>query len=109
MNANKCVASGTVPIATSKGEKIKMKNKRIIIATVVILLVIIFVFIFKDKVLKMIYPKDYQDIITVYANKYNVEDNLIFALIKAESNFDENAVSHKNAIRINADYGRNSR
>ena len=32
--------------------------------------------------------------------EYNVEENLIFALIKAESNFDENAVSHKNAIGL---------
>ena len=55
------------------------------------------------------YPKTYQDIVSNYAREYNVEENLVFAVIKAESNFDENAVSHKNAIRFNADYGRDSR
>ena len=31
---------------------------------------------------------------------YNVEENLVFAVIKAESNFDENAVSHREAIGL---------
>ena len=46
MNANKCVSIGDSPNCESKGEKIKMKNKRIIIVTVVILLVIICCFAF---------------------------------------------------------------
>ena len=77
-----------------------MKNKKIVIAVVIILLAIVFVFIFKDKILKIMYPKDYQEIVSIYADKYNVEENLIYAVIKAESNFDENAVSHKNAIGL---------
>ena len=77
-----------------------MKNKRLIIAIAVILLVIIIIFIFKDKILKIIYPKPYKEIVSTYAEKYNVEENLIFAVMKAESNFDENAVSHKSAIGL---------
>lgn len=86
-----------------------MKNKKLVIVITIILLVIVFVFIFKDRILKIIYPKTYQEIVSSYAEEYNVEENLIFAVIKAESNFDENAISHKNAIRFNANYGRNSR
>ena len=86
-----------------------MKNIKLGIAIVVILLFIIIIFIFKDKILKIMYPKNYQEIVSTYAEEYNVEENLVFAVIKAESNFDENAVSHKSAIRSNANYGRNSR
>ena len=83
-----------------KGEKIKVKNIKLIIAIAIILLVIVVIFIFKDRILKIIYPKDYQEIVSIYAEKYDVEENLIFAVIKAESNFDEKAVSHKNAIGL---------
>lgn len=86
-----------------------MRNKKLVIAVAIILLVIVFVFIFKDKILKIFYPKTYQEIVSIYAEEYNVEENLIFAVIKAESNFEEGAVSHKDAIRFNANYGGNSR
>ena len=66
----------------------------------IILLVIVIMVIFKDKILKMIYPKPYKEIVSTYAEKYNVEEDLIFAVMKAESNFDENAVSHKSAIGL---------
>lgn len=48
----------------------------------------------------MLYPKTYQEIVSVYEEKYNVEANLIFAVIKAESNFDEKAISNRNAIGL---------
>lgn len=48
----------------------------------------------------MMYPKGYQEVISIYQEKYNVEDNLIFAVIKAESNFDKDAISNRNAIGL---------
>ncbi len=77
-----------------------MKNIKLIIVIAIILLIIVFVFIFKDKILRIMYPKTYQDIVSNYAKEYDVDENLVFAVIKAESNFDENAVSHKNAIGL---------
>ncbi len=77
-----------------------MKNKKLIIVIAIILLVIVFVFILKGKILKIIYPKTYKEIVSIYASEYNVEENLVFAVIKAESNFNKNAVSHKNAIGL---------
>lgn len=56
--------------------------------------------IFKDKIMKMIYPKTYSEIISVYAEEYNVDENLIFAVIKAESNFNNDAISNKSAIGL---------
>ena len=43
------------------------------------------------------YKKEYSEYVSQYAEKYNVDENLIYALIKAESNFNEKAVSHQNA------------
>ncbi len=78
-----------------------MKSKKILI-TVLIILAIIFVFliVFKDNILKIIYPNTYIEIIEKYSEEYNVDSNLILAVIKAESNFDEKAVSNKNAIGL---------
>ncbi len=84
-----------------KGEKTLLKNKYKIIGTIIIVfIIIILVVLFKDKLLKMLYPKKYSEIISVYAEEYNVEENLIYALIKAESNFNSEAISNKNAIGL---------
>lgn len=64
----------------------------------IIFLLIIFLFIiFKDKVIKTIYPTEYYDIVEKYSKEYNVDKYLIFAVIKAESNFKEDASSKKGA------------
>ena len=85
-----------------KGEKTLLKNKyKIIIGTVIMILIIAILFVlFKDKLLKILYPKTYSEIISVYAEKYDVEENLIYAVIKAESNFNSKAVSNRDAIRL---------
>ena len=85
-----------------KGEKALLKNKyKIIIGTVIMILIIAILFVlFKDKLLKILYPKTYSEIISVYAEKYDVEENLIYAVIKAESNFNSKAVSNRDAIGL---------
>lgn len=77
-----------------------MKNKKLLIFIVAILIIIVFLVSFKSKILKLIYPKKYEDIISIYSREYDVEENLIFAVIKAESNFQETALSHKKAIGL---------
>ena len=76
-----------------------LKNK-ILIAVLVFLVIIIFIISYKNEILKIIYPKTYNEIVTTYAEKYEVDSNLIFAVIKAESNFKEDAVSSKSAIGL---------
>ena len=46
------------------------------------------------------YPKTYKEIVLSCVERYNVEENLIFALIKAESNFNKDAVSNKGAVGL---------
>lgn len=77
-----------------------MKNKKIFIIIIAILIIVVFLGIFKNKILKIIYPKTYKEIVSVYSEKYNLEENLVFALIKAESNFNSEAVSHRDAIGV---------
>ncbi len=47
----------------------------------------------KILVLKRIYPIKYQEYVESYAQMYSLDKNLIYALIKVESNFDKDAVS----------------
>ncbi len=46
---------------------------------------------------KYIFPQKYAEQVEAYAQKYGLEPSLVYAVIKAESNFDTNAVSNKNA------------
>lgn len=78
-----------------------MKNKKLVITTgILILIIFVFLIVFKNSLLKIMYPKKYQEVVLIYQEEYGVEENLIFALIKAESNFDADAVSNKNAIGL---------
>lgn len=77
-----------------------MKNKKLLIFVAIILIVFVFLGLFKNKILKIIYPKTYSEIITIYEEKYGVEEDLIYALIKAESNFKSDAISNKGAIGL---------
>ena len=75
-------------------------RKKIVIWLIAVIIFIIFLILFKDNILKIFYPKKYEEIVSLYAKEYNVDENLIYAVIKAESNFDENAVSNKNALGL---------
>ena len=77
-----------------------MKNKKLLIFIIIILMIIVFLGVFKNKILKIIYPRNYYEIISIYAEEYNVDKNLILAVIKAESNFKEDAISHREAIGL---------
>ena len=65
----------------------KILKSKLFIIFLVIVVLLCFLAIFKDKILKFIYPRTYSEIVSVYAEKYQVDSNLIFAVIKAESNF----------------------
>ena len=72
------------------------KNKLFLI--IIIILIIIFSFIeIKNMVLKIMFQKKHEEYVEKYSKEYNVDENLIFAIIKAESNFDKEIVSNKNA------------
>lgn len=79
------------------------KIKRLIIIAVIIILILIIAF----KVVKVqniimhnIYPIKYSEYVYKYSEENRVDPLLVFAIIKAESNFDDDVVSNRNAIGL---------
>lgn len=73
--------------------------KRLLIFFLIILLIIAGVIGF-FKVERLIYPEEYSTYVTKYSEKYDVDAQLVFAVIKCESSFDSNAVSNVGAIGL---------
>ena len=46
---------------------------------------------------KAVYPQKYAEIVSKYADEYNVPEDVIYATIKVESSFDPEAISHAGA------------
>ena len=79
-------------------KKQRKKGKNLLL--ILIILIILALFCkepIKQQITRTVYKKEYSEYVTKYAEQYGVEENLIYALIKAESNFNPNAVSHQNA------------
>lgn len=71
--------------------------------TLLVIFIISIIVVFIDiptKIQRIIYRKQYSEYITKYAKEYNVDENLIYAVIKAESNFKNDAKSSKHAIGL---------
>ncbi len=88
------------PRTIGKKERGRLKNRKLMIVILLLILIVFAFLFFKDNLLRMMYPKTYQEVVAIYEEKYKVEENLIFAVIKAESNFDKDAVSNRNAIGL---------
>ena len=73
--------------------------------TIMIIFLLLYFILFKiielDKiVMKKIYPLKYSEYVEKYAKEYNIDKYLVYAIIKAESNFEEEAKSASNAIGL---------
>ena len=75
----------------------RQNAKKLLIVLVAIILTIIVVICINNLMIKSMYKKEYSEYVSKYAKEYDVDENLIYALIKAESNFEADAVSIKNA------------
>ncbi len=74
------------------------KNKVIIIIVLLVLLVFLATFVFAMyNIARRIYPLEYTDIIEKYSSQYDLDPYLVLAVIRVESRFIPDAVSHKNA------------
>ena len=54
----------------------------------------------KEQWERRLYPLDYAEHVSQYADKYGVDEHIIYAVIKTESDFDSSAVSRAGAIGL---------
>ena len=81
----------------------KKKKKMLIVILILILIIgflLIQIFKVQDIILKNFYPTTYSEYVYKYSEENGIDPLLTFAIIKAESNFDTNTVSHKGAIGL---------
>lgn len=78
-----------------------MKNlKKFIILILVLVILLVSILKIYSLILKRLYPKDFSEYVYKYSEKYDVDSNWIFALIKTESNFKKDSVSGSGAIGL---------
>ncbi len=78
-----------------------IKNSIISIFTLIIILILLFnVIRIQDIVIKNIYPQKYNEYVTKYATEYGIDSMLVYAIIKAESNFSPDIKSSSNAMGL---------
>ena len=79
------------------------KRKRYFVVFIIILCVVAIlfgVFRIQDMVLKMIYPQKYAELVNQYAKENDLDPLLIYAIMKAESNFKQDVVSNSGAVGL---------
>ena len=83
----------------------KRSSRKFLLGGIIILLIVAMAFsagaVYAfDRIEKLFYPKPYQNEVDEAAKQFGIEPNLIYAIIKAESDFVETAVSSSGAIGL---------
>lgn len=78
-----------------------MKTLKRLLVFLILILILCFILFqvldLKTMIMKKAYPQTYSEYVNNYAEEYDVDPLLIYAMIKAESNFNVNAKSHNGA------------
>ena len=77
-----------------------MRKKAIVVITVLILVSLLTFIAYNVILKKVLYNTAHEEIIYKYAEEYDVDPMLIFAIIKNESNFKKEVTSNQNAIGL---------
>lgn len=79
----------------------KIIKKIIILLIILIILFMVYKgFNIENKILMHFYPKEYEEYVYKYSKELNIDPMLAFAIIKTESNFEEDIVSRSGAIGL---------
>ena len=76
------------------------QKKKILLVIGIVVVVILAVPSTEKLMVKSLYATKYDDLVNKYSEKYDVDPLLVFAIIKAESNFDADVVSQSGAIGL---------
>ncbi len=74
--------------------------KKTIIFIIIVIITIVVLLVNSDYILKKIYKIKYEEYVEKYSEEYSVDKYLVYAIIKAESNFNEGALSNKGATGL---------
>ena len=74
--------------------------RKIILILCAIVLILLIILLNFTNIQKLIYRQDYSEYVEKYAKENNIDSLLVYAIIKAESNFDDDAVSNKGATGL---------
>ena len=74
-----------------------VKKRRFFTIITVILLVIVIIYGYNPLMKNILYPTHHKNIVEKFAAEYNVDEMLVFSVIKTESGFNERAQSAKDA------------
>lgn len=90
-----------------RNEVTNINNYKIIRKYILLLLILTIVFILlfsviriQDILIKKIYPQKYNEYVEKYSAEYGIDSMLVYAIIKAESNFNPNIKSSSNAMGL---------
>ena len=79
----------------------KVTKKLLILVLIILILIITYKLLnIEEKILKILYPIKYEEYVYKYSQELNIDPMLTFAIIKTESNFEENAESKSGAIGL---------
>ena len=88
-----------------KGKSIHKKKRmrkevRAIIIVIIVIAALLILFQEREAIEHAAYPQEYKDIVSQASEKYNLDEALIFAVIRTESSFNPDAVSSANAMGL---------
>ena len=74
--------------------------RKIIITLSSIIIILLIILLNFTNIQKLIYKQEYSEYVEKYAEENSIDSLLVYAIIKAESNFDNDAVSNKGATGL---------
>lgn len=74
-----------------------MAKKKIFFVLAIIMILFISLLIENDTINKVLYPRKYSQYVEKYSKEFELDENLVYSVIKVESKFRKDAISHKGA------------
>lgn len=75
-------------------------TKRVQICLALLLCVLLLLITSPPVLLRVIYPRKFSALVDRFSDQYGVPEEIVYAVIKTESNFDPDAISHAGAVGL---------